>query len=181
MGLAGYESRYRTSYRVDNSEELRWRAWRLRRGEVLLDEPFSNLVDLRDRLGQSVSDALKATGTAAILVTHHQDEAFALADRIGVMHGGAIAQWDTAISYTMSRSTVMSPILLAGRIVTGHDGGADRVSSPLGEIIGNRMYAIPEGAVVDLLVRPMISTRSRWPAGMYCGAPQPLSRKSFIR
>jgi iron(III) transport system ATP-binding protein len=63
---------------------------------LLLDEPFSNLdVDTRERLAFEVRDILKKTGHTAILVTHNQAEAFAIADRIGVMQDGVIAQWDT--------------------------------------------------------------------------------------
>lgn len=63
---------------------------------LLLDEPFSNLdVDTRERLAFEVRDILKSTGHTAILVTHNQAEAFAIADRIGVMNNGQIKQWDT--------------------------------------------------------------------------------------
>ena len=64
---------------------------------LLLDEPFSNLdIDLRERLSIEVRDIIKATGTTALLVTHDQHEAFALADEIGIMHDGRIEQWDSA-------------------------------------------------------------------------------------
>ncbi|MNR83627.1 Fe(3+) ions import ATP-binding protein FbpC 2 [compost metagenome] len=64
---------------------------------LLLDEPFSNLdVDLRERLASEVRDILKEVGTTAVLVTHDQHEAFAIADQIGVMQGGVIVQWDQA-------------------------------------------------------------------------------------
>ncbi len=64
---------------------------------LLLDEPFSNLdVDLRERLATEVRDILKEIGTTAVLVTHDQHEAFAIADQIGVMQNGAIVQWDNA-------------------------------------------------------------------------------------
>ena len=43
-----------------------------------------------------VRDILKEYGTTALFVTHNQHEAFAVADRIGVMHNGEILQWDTA-------------------------------------------------------------------------------------
>jgi len=64
---------------------------------LLLDEPFSNLdVDTRERLAFELRDILKATNHTALLVTHNQAEAFAIADRIGVMTaGGRILQWDT--------------------------------------------------------------------------------------
>ena len=63
---------------------------------LLLDEPFSNLdVELRERLSYEVRDIIKATHTTAILVTHDQHEAFAVADEIGIMNHGHIQQWDT--------------------------------------------------------------------------------------
>jgi iron(III) transport system ATP-binding protein len=63
---------------------------------LLLDEPFSNLdADARERLAFEVRDILQETGHTALLVTHDQAEAFAIADRIGVMAAGHIAQWDT--------------------------------------------------------------------------------------
>jgi iron(III) transport system ATP-binding protein len=63
---------------------------------LLLDEPFSSLdVDLRERLAAEVRAILRAEGTTAILVTHDQHEAFAMADEVGVMQHGRIWQWDT--------------------------------------------------------------------------------------
>jgi len=64
---------------------------------LLLDEPFSNLdVELRERLSSEVRDIIRASGATAILVTHDQHEAFAVADEIGVLHQGRIQQWDSA-------------------------------------------------------------------------------------
>jgi iron(III) transport system ATP-binding protein len=63
---------------------------------LLLDEPFSNLdVDLRERLSHEVRDIIKASGATAVLVTHDQQEAFAMADEIGILHQGRIQQWDS--------------------------------------------------------------------------------------
>ncbi len=62
---------------------------------LLLDEPFSNLdPDLRERLAMELRDILNEARTTALLVTHDQYEAFAMADVIGVMQRGRIAQWD---------------------------------------------------------------------------------------
>ena len=63
---------------------------------LLLDEPFSSLdPELRERLALELRDLLKAAAITTLLVTHDQHEAFAMADRIGVMNEGQIAQWDT--------------------------------------------------------------------------------------
>ena len=66
---------------------------------LLLDEPFSNLdVDLREHLSLEVRDILKRNHITAILVTHDQHEAFAMADEIGVLHEGRIQQWGDSYS-----------------------------------------------------------------------------------
>ncbi len=63
---------------------------------LLLDEPFSNLDEnLREVLASEVRKILKLTGHAAILVTHNQSEAFAVADRVGIINDGKILQLDT--------------------------------------------------------------------------------------
>ena len=60
---------------------------------MLLDEPFSNLdADLRAQMRDEVEKVLRATGTTAIFVTHDQEEAFTLADRVGVLNRGRIEQ-----------------------------------------------------------------------------------------
>ncbi len=62
---------------------------------ILLDEPFSNLdADLRDQLRAEVTNLLRNTGTTAILVTHDQEEAFTLADWVGVLNQGRLEQLD---------------------------------------------------------------------------------------
>ena len=60
---------------------------------MLLDEPFSNLdADLRAQMRDEVEKVLRTTGTTAIFVTHDQEEAFTLADRVGVLNRGRIEQ-----------------------------------------------------------------------------------------
>lgn len=63
---------------------------------MLFDEPFASLdQNLRVRLRQVVSDALRATGTPGVFVTHDQGEALAIGDRIAVMRSGRIVQLGT--------------------------------------------------------------------------------------
>ncbi|QGU04840.1 ABC transporter ATP-binding protein [Corynebacterium comes] len=60
---------------------------------VLLDEPFSALdAALRTRLRQDVAAILRAAGTAAVIVTHDQDEALSMADFVAVLRAGEVAQ-----------------------------------------------------------------------------------------
>ena len=60
---------------------------------ILLDEPFSNLdTDLRSQMRDEVEKILRATGTTAIFVTHDQEEAFTIADQVGVLSQGRLEQ-----------------------------------------------------------------------------------------
>jgi iron(III) transport system ATP-binding protein len=60
---------------------------------LLLDEPFSNLdADLRAQTRDEVERVLRSTGTTAIFVTHDQEEAFTIADRVGVLNRGRLEQ-----------------------------------------------------------------------------------------
>lgn len=60
---------------------------------VLLDEPLSNLdADMRDTLMWEIRDALKSAGVAAIWVTHDQEEALLVGDRVGVVKDGKVRQ-----------------------------------------------------------------------------------------
>ena len=97
VGLPGQGGKY--PHEMSGGQQQRValaRALAPRPALLLLDEPFSNLdVELRERLSHEVRDIIKATGTTAILVTHDQHEAFAVADEIGIMHEGRIQQWDT--------------------------------------------------------------------------------------
>jgi iron(III) transport system ATP-binding protein len=62
---------------------------------ILLDEPFSNLdADLRNEMREEIEKLLRNTGTTAVFVTHDQEEAFMLADRVGVLNRGRLEQLD---------------------------------------------------------------------------------------
>ena len=66
---------------------------------LLLDEPFSSMdAELREQLAREVRDVLKREGVTAILVTHDQLEAFAMADMIGVLGHGEVHQWGSGFS-----------------------------------------------------------------------------------
>jgi ABC-type Fe3+/spermidine/putrescine transport system ATPase subunit len=64
---------------------------------LMLDEPLSNLdPSLRERTRRALGDILRKAGTTTLLVTHEQEEAFEIGDRVGVLHNGKLAQLATA-------------------------------------------------------------------------------------
>ena len=76
---------------------------------VLFDEPFSNIdASLRARMRVRVETILRDGGISAVFVTHDREEAFAMADRVAVMHEGRIEQIDSpqAVYYSPSSPDV---------------------------------------------------------------------------
>jgi iron(III) transport system ATP-binding protein len=123
---------------------------------LLLDEPFSNLdVDLRERLSLEVRTILKGAGTTAILVTHDQNDAFAIADEIGIMKDGVIEQWDSAYNlYHRPRTRFVADFIGQGVFVRGVASGNGRLSTELGELKRDGEGSAAVGAAMDMLLRP---------------------------
>lgn len=123
---------------------------------LLLDEPFSNLDgELRRRLSHEVREILKARGTSAILVTHDQEEAFAVSDQVGVFKSGHLEQWDTPFNlYHEPLTPFVASFIGQGYFIRGQLLAPDRVQTELGEIRGNRAYTWAQGSAVDVLLRP---------------------------
>jgi iron(III) transport system ATP-binding protein len=103
---------------------------------ILLDEPFSSLdTSLRERLVHELRDILKATGTTALFVTHDQAEAFALGDKVGVMHQGQLHQWDAPRQlYRQPASRFVAEfigqgVLLPSRWMASHDQPVDTAAN----------------------------------------------------
>lgn len=106
---------------------------------LLLDEPFSNLdVDLRERLSLEVRDIIKRAGITAILVTHDQHEAFAVADEIGILHEGRIQQWDTPYNlYHRPANRFVADFVGQGVFLPGKVLNPREVQIELGTLCGN--------------------------------------------
>jgi|TARA_B110000116_G_scaffold263437_1_gene269922 iron(III) transport system ATP-binding protein len=87
---------------------------------LLLDEPFSNLdLHLRERLAHDLRHLLKSQNMTALMVTHDQQEAFAFADKIGVMHQGKIEQWGSADSiYRQPQTDYVANFIGDGAVLT---------------------------------------------------------------
>ncbi len=63
---------------------------------LLMDEPFANLdAGLRERLSIELRELLERAAMTTLIVTHTQNEAFALGDQLGVMMAGRLRQWAT--------------------------------------------------------------------------------------
>jgi iron(III) transport system ATP-binding protein len=130
---------------------------------LLLDEPFSSLdVELRSRLASELRDILKARGITAILVTHDQQEAFAIADEIGVMRGGRLLQWDSAYNlYHRPNNRFVADFIGQGAFLPGRLRNDHEVELELGVLRSAFPFIDQDGGPhgltgcqVDVLLRP---------------------------
>jgi iron(III) transport system ATP-binding protein len=108
---------------------------------LLLDEPLSNLdAKLRLEMREEIRRIHRETKLATIYVTHDQQEALALADRIALMREGAIEQVGTPLElYRNPRTAFVSEFLGAAHFIEGNvvavlDNQRVRIHTPLGEM-----------------------------------------------
>jgi iron(III) transport system ATP-binding protein len=157
VGLSGQGGKY--PHELSGGQQQRValaRALAPRPHLLLLDEPFSNLdIELRERLSLEVRAILKATGTAAILVTHDQHEAFAVADVVGIMHAGRIEQWDTPYNlYHRPATRHVADFIGQGVFLPGRVLGAATVDIELGTLGCRLPRDVAGDETVDILLRP---------------------------
>jgi putative spermidine/putrescine transport system ATP-binding protein len=125
---------------------------------LLLDEPFSALDrKLRETMQIDLKRLLREVGTTAIFVTHDQDEALTMSDRIAVMHRGRIEQLDTPAAIYAKPATPFAlgfvglSTRLAGTVTDSTDGIVT-VATQAGPLRGPGHF-LP-GSPVLLGVRP---------------------------
>ncbi len=123
---------------------------------LLLDEPFSSLdPDLREQLATQVREILKHEKMTAVLVTHDQHEAFAVADWVGVMEHGEIVQFDTPYNiYHEPVSRFVADFVGLGNLIPATVLDNHHIETVFGKLSGTIDPTFKQGEIVDLLVRP---------------------------
>jgi iron(III) transport system ATP-binding protein len=157
IGLSGLDARY--PHELSGGQQQRValaRAMAPKPSLLLLDEPFSGLdTELRARLASEVRTILKSDGICSLLVTHDQREAFDFADRIAVIHEGAICQFDTPYNlYHEPRTPFVAHFVGPGEIVKAQVVAPRSVDSPLGILTSDEDLSYPVGSAVHLFLRP---------------------------
>ncbi|MDO8272719.1 MAG: ABC transporter ATP-binding protein [Gammaproteobacteria bacterium] len=125
-------------------------------GILLLDEPFASLdVELREQIAREIRVVLKQDGITAILVSHNQYEAFAMADEIGVMRAGELLQWSTPFElYHQPACAYVADFVGEGVFLNGTVVDPSRVETALGLLGGDELHGYPMGSRVTVLIRP---------------------------
>jgi len=122
---------------------------------ILLDEPFSSLdIEFRERLAGEMREILKKNRITALLVTHDQFEAFAIADQIGVMAEGKVIQWDTPYAlYHQPINRYVADFIGRGVFVKGIVQASGKVNIELGELVLDPGNKNAVGEEIDVLLR----------------------------
>lgn len=157
IGLVGYEMRYPHSLSGGQQQRVALaRAMAPKPKLLLMDEPFSGLdAKLREELVPDIRQVLKHEGMSAILVTHDQMEAFAMADVIAVMEAGEIHQYGTPYQiYHRPESRFTARFVGQGDFLSAVVCDHNCLTSDLGRIRGLLSDELAIGTEVDLLVRP---------------------------
>ena len=118
---------------------------------VLLDEPLSNLdAALKDSLRREIREALKAAGIPAVWVTHDQEEALSVGDRLGVLHQGRLEQLaDPESCFSRPASRFVASFLGEASFLPGQADGATVATG-----IGTVAATAAASGEVDVMLRP---------------------------
>jgi putative spermidine/putrescine transport system ATP-binding protein len=156
VGLPEHGDRY--PHQLSGGQQQRIalaRALALRPRVLLLDEPLSALdAKVRLSLREEIRRLQQELGITTLFVTHDQEEALSMADRVAVMHGGRLEQCaPPAELYARPATAFVAEFVGTMNRLGGRMTGAGTV-----EVLGRRMAVLedaPQGAgEVDVLVRP---------------------------
>ena len=169
VGLAGLGSRLPAQLSGGQQQRVAVaRALAYEPNVLLLDEPFGALdVKIRTQLRRSLKEIQKKLGVTTVLVTHDQEEAFELADRIGILERGRLLEVGEGEElYARPKTSFVATFLGAGTVLVGpaSSGKArfNTLSLPIPEGIPR-----DDGARVQLLIRPehVVLTKEEPPEG----------------
>ena len=156
VGMEGFESRY--PFELSGGQQQRVALARALAPSplvVLLDEPFGSLdPQMRSRMRIDIKNIIKRAGVTAVFVTHDQEEAFLIADRIAIIDKGKINQIGTA------KEVYHNPV---NRFVADFVGKADFIpgkvsmgviSTEIGEFRMSAQNSIHNNEKIRIMLRP---------------------------
>ncbi|MBT2728554.1 ABC transporter ATP-binding protein [Bacillus sp. ISL-75] len=158
--LAGYEKRYPKELSGGQQQRVSLaRALVIKPKVLLLDEPLSNLdAKLRQEMREEIVEIQKKVGITTIFVTHDQEEALAISDRIAVMYEGRIEQVDTPVAiYNYPQTDFVSRFI----------GEVNQIQGQVLEALSDNQCLVsfdgyeqvlsvhqPKDSVIDFYIRP---------------------------
>jgi len=156
VGLSGYAARYPEELSGGQQQRVALaRALAYRPSVLLLDEPFGALdVKIRAQLRRKLREIQRSLALTMILVTHDQEEAFEVADRVGVIERGRLLEVGSARElYARPHALYVGTFLGASNVLVGRVRQGRGCFGPL-ELPIPAHLPHPEGGLVQLLFRP---------------------------
>jgi iron(III) transport system ATP-binding protein len=187
VGLSGYEHQF--SSQLSGGEQQRValaRAIVIRPRVLLFDEPLSNLdAKLRVEMRQEIRALQQRLAITTVYVTHDQEEAMAVSDRIAVMNAGTVVQEGSAEDlYHRPASEFVARFvgrvnLLAGRVTLLRDGKVEVALLGGSVAVATAPPGLAAGDAVRLVVRPesIVLTGADFPAG---ALPATVEARTFL-
>ncbi|TBR43516.1 ABC transporter ATP-binding protein [Marinomonas agarivorans] len=157
VNLTGFENRYPDSLSGGQQQRIALiRAIAPKPKLLLMDEPFSGLdAKLREELVPDVRNILLHENIRAILVTHDQMEAFAMADHIAILNQGQVHQSASAyMIYHNPATRFVAEFIGYGDFLPAKVCDEFKVKSDLGTVGSEKKHGFNVGDEVDLLIRP---------------------------
>lgn len=142
---------------------------------VLLDEPFAALdAQLRTRLRDDVKAILVAAKATAIMVTHDQEEALSIADRVAILRDGKIAQFGSPHEIYSAPLDVRLAQFLGDAVVLPGQISNGKVQTSLGELIPTKTFSDSISGLVairpeNLYLQPNVNGEGKVIARQYFG------------
>lgn len=145
---------------------------------LMLDEPLGSLDRaLRERLLDDLRDIIRLAGQTTLYVTHDQEEAYALADRVILMNQGQIVQQGTPRQlFCQPASAFVARFLGLNNLLAGEAHG-DLVDTP----VGTFALATPTHGLVEVLLRPNAATLGRGKVELYATVVEVVFRGETTR
>lgn len=175
VGLGGFADRMPAQLSGGQAQRVSLaRALASRPALVLLDEPFAALDPLlRHELRESVPAWLREEGVTGVLVTHDQEEALSLADRVAVMQDGRVLQQDSPVAVFGRPATAWVAGFVGDAVFLPGEWHEDVVETALGRVpaqwaeqSGAEEVPVPQaGAAVTAMLRPEQLAVAPDPAG----------------
>lgn len=155
--LSGYEQRF--PHELSGGQQQRValaRALAPSPELLLLDEPLSSLdTELRRTLALELRSILKQRNISTIMVTHDQEEAFAFADRVGVVNQGRLEQWDMPYNlYHEPQTRFVADFIGQGVFLPGFIREPNAIETELGLLQSHKHYSWLSNTEVEVLLRP---------------------------
>ena len=154
---------------------------------LLLDEPLSNLdAKLRQEMRVELVGILKAVGITTIFVTHDQDEALSLADRVVLMNAGRIEQVGTPVEVYEEPATAFvakflgEPNVLAARVASVAGGEIACELDGGYRVVSERKASVQVGDRVEVIVRAERVRLARGPSGLPNSFPARLEHVMYL-